>query len=77
MIEMTREDCLETVADILELESKELKDEMVLEDIDTWDSIAVLSVISIMNEKYDQYPTARQIHENKTIGDLVTFLGGK
>ena len=74
---MTREECLETVADILELESKELKDEMVLEDIDTWDSIAVLSVISIMNEKYDQYPTARQIHENKTIGALGTFLGGK
>ena len=48
---MTREECLETVADILELESKELKDEMVLEDIDTWDSIAVLSVISINKVK--------------------------
>lgn len=73
---MSREECLEVIADILELEVTDLSEEMELNNIDTWDSIAVLSVISIMNEKYDQYPTARQIHANKTVGDLLTFLEG-
>ena len=73
---MTEKERLEAVADILEMTSDELSREMLLEDIDTWDSIAVLSVISIINEKYDRYPMAKEIRANETVGDLIDFLQG-
>ena len=71
---MTEKERLEVVADILEMTTDELSKDMILEDIDTWDSIAVLSVISVMNEKYKRYPMAKEIRKNKTVGDLIEFL---
>lgn len=71
---MTEKERVEIVADILEMTADELSKDMVLEDIDTWDSIAVLSVISVMNEKYNRYPMAKEIQKNKTVGDLIEFL---
>lgn len=74
-IKMTEKELYEAVADILEVTTDELSADMLLEDIDTWDSIAVLSVISIANEKYGRYPMAKEIGQNKTVGDLIAFLG--
>lgn len=71
---MTEKERIEIIADILEMTADELSKDMVLEDIDTWDSIAVLSVISVMNEKYNRYPMAKEIQKNKTVGDLIEFL---
>ena len=39
---MTREEKTETIADILEIELEEVKEDAVLEEFDTWDSVAVL-----------------------------------
>lgn len=71
---MTDKELYEVVADVLEMTTDELSADMLLDDIDTWDSIAVLSVISIINEKYNRYPMAKEIGKNKTVGDLVAFL---
>lgn len=72
---MTDKERYEAVANILELTTDELSADMLLEDIDTWDSIAVLSVISIINEKYGRYPMAKEIGQNETVGDLIAYLG--
>lgn len=71
---MNREEKLEIIADILELEVNELSDDMLLEGIETWDSVAVLSVISIINEKFNRYPLAEEIKRYKTIGDLQNAM---
>lgn len=68
---MTNQEKLEIIADILELEPEELNEEMVLDDIETWDSVAVLSVISVMNEKFNRFPHADQIKSYKTVKDLM------
>ena len=69
---MTREEKIETIADILELEIEELEDDMVLEDIETWDSVAVLSVIAVINDKFNRFPLAEEIREYKTVADLMS-----
>ena len=46
---MTREEKLEIIADILEVDVDDVKEDMVLEDFETWDSVAVLSVIAMMD----------------------------
>ena len=55
---MTREEKLEVIADILEVE--EVEEDNVLEDFETWDSIAVLSVISVITEETGLFPHANE-----------------
>lgn len=71
---MTNQQKLAEIADILEMEPEELTPELVLDGLETWDSIAVLSVISVMNDKFDKFPNADEIRRYKTIGDLLDAM---
>ena len=68
---MTREEKIEIIADILEVEPDEVQEDMVLEDFETWDSVAVLSVIAMMDEHFGQYPHASEIRSYIKVGDLM------
>ncbi len=74
---MTREEKTETIADILEIELEEVKEDAVLEEFDTWDSVAVLGVISAVSEETGQFLHADEILRLKTIGDLFSVLDAK
>lgn len=65
---------MEVIADILELEVEELNEDMVLEEIETWDSVAVLSVISVMDENFGKMPHASEIIKCKTVSDLMAVM---
>ena len=68
---MTREEKIEIIADILEVEPEEVQEDMVLEDFETWDSVAVLSVIAMMDEKFGKYTHASEIRSYIKVGDLM------
>ena len=68
---MTREEKIEIIADILEVEPDEVQEDMVLEDFETWDSVAVLSVIAMMDEHFGKYPHASEIRSYIKVGDLM------
>ena len=70
---MTREEKLEVIADILEVE--EVEEDNVLEDFETWDSIAVLSVISVITEETGLFPHANEIKKFKTVSDIMKAIG--
>ena len=65
---MTREEKIEIIADILEVEPDEVQEDMVLEDFETWD---VLSVIAMMDEHFGKYPHASEIRSYIKVGDLM------
>ena len=69
--ETTREEKIEIIADILEVEPDEVQEDMVLEDFETWDSVAVLSVIAMMDEHFGKYPHASEIRSYIKVGDLM------
>lgn len=71
---MTEEKKLEEIADILEMEAGELNKEMILDDVETWDSVAVLSIIAIMNERFNRFPSSKEILACKTVGDLMALM---
>ncbi len=71
---MSREEKLEIIADILEVEADELEEDMVLEDFETWDSVAVLSVIAMMDEKFGKYPHASEIRQYIRVIDLMNNM---
>ncbi len=68
---MTREEKIEIIADILEVEPEEVQEDMVLDDFETWDSVAVLSVIAMMDEHFGKYPHASEIRSYIKVGDLM------
>ena len=68
---MSREEKIEIIADILEVEPDEVQEDMVLEDFETWDSVAVLSVIAMMDEHFGKYPHASEIRSYIKVGDLM------
>lgn len=71
---MNREKKLEIIADILEVEADELQEDMVLDDFETWDSVAVLSVIAMMDEKFGKYPHASEIRQYIRVIDLMNSM---
>ena len=68
---MTSEEKIEIIDDILEVEPDEVQEDMVLEDFETWDSVAVLSVIAMMDEHFGKYPHASEIRSYIKVGDLM------
>lgn len=71
---MTEEEKLESIADVLEMETDEISRETILEECEAWDSIAILSVISIINEEFNRFPHADEIKSYKTVGDLMDVM---
>ncbi len=71
---MNREEKLEIIADILEVETDELQEDMPLEDFETWDSVGVLSVIAMLGEKFDKYPHASEIRQYIRVADLMNAM---
>ena len=71
---MSIEEKMNEIADILEVDRNEISEEMDLNEFDTWDSVAVLSVIALMNNKFDKYPHASEFKDLKTISDLINFM---
>lgn len=68
---MSEKEKLEHIAESVEMEVEQLTQDTVLEDLDTWDSVAVLSIIAVINENFDRYPNATEILGYKTVGDLM------
>lgn len=71
---MDREEKLAIIAEILEVDTDELEEDMVLEDFDTWDSVAVLSVIAMMDQKFGRYPHASEIRQYIKVIDLMNSM---
>ena len=72
---MSREEKIEIIADILEEEIADISEERELLDYDNWDSVAILSVISVVNEHTGQFLHASDIEKLITVADLMRVLG--
>ncbi len=63
---------LDEIADILDLE--EVNPEQVLADLETWDSLAKISAISLAHEQYKKTITLADLNGIKTVSALVKVL---
>ncbi len=62
------------LAEIFEVDTVE--DQDILEDFDYWDSLAVLSIISMASENYKKTFKAADIRSCTTISDLCKLILG-
>lgn len=71
---MTKQEKLENIAEILDLDVEELKEETVLEEYEEWDSVAILSFIALMDEEFGKAVKGAEIRKLKTVKDLMDMM---
>lgn len=68
---MTRAEFLTTMDELLELPPGTLRGPEQLEDIEQWDSMAVIGLISLVNSKTGMKVAPRDIASCSTVDDLA------
>ncbi len=72
---MDKAELYQKLAAILDIQ--EVKPENVLKDFETWDSLAILSVLAMADSKYGVSIKADEIRSVVTAGDLANLMEAK
>lgn len=72
---MNSNDKIALIEDCMDFEGGSLKLEDKLADYEEWDSLSVLSVIALVNEKYNKTLTGEELKRAKTVSDIVKLIG--
>ena len=62
------------IEEVLDVEEGSLKPETELADVDEWDSIAALSLIVMLDEKFEKTVSGAQIKALETVNDILAFM---
>jgi acyl carrier protein len=68
---MTREEVLRALDELLELPAGTLQGPELLEDLEQWNSMAVMGFIALADSHNGTTLSARQIASSRTVGDLL------
>ncbi len=60
------------IAEVLDVEA--VTDTDVLADFPEWDSLSVLSVIAMLDAHYGVNPTASELRNMKTVGEIIDYV---
>lgn len=71
---MTVQEKLEVLEDILELDEGTLKVEDSLEDIDEWDSMSKLCLVTYVKKEMQKRLTVDEIKNFETVQDICDYL---
>ena len=71
---MTLQEKLEVLEDILELDEGTLKVEDSLEDIDEWDSMSKLYLVTYVKKELQKRLTVDEIKNFETVQDICDYL---
>lgn len=67
---MTLKEKLEMLEDVMDVDEGSLTTDAVLEDIDEWDSLSILTLITEMKKRFDISLSTQDIREFKTVDDI-------
>lgn len=65
---------LRTLEELFDVEEGTINEETVLEEMDQWDSMAVISLIAMYDEKFNKVVTPKTIKEFNTISDIISYM---
>lgn len=73
---MTQQELLTYIQDALQRDD-ELKVEMNLQDLEEWDSLAIVSLISLYDTHFGISVTGNTLRGCQKVGDLITIVKEK
>lgn len=71
---MTKEEKMALLEEVMDLDEGDLKEDSVLAEIEEWDSLSVLTLISEMKKRFDIALSPQQIKDFKTVADILTVI---
>lgn len=71
---MTKDEKLEILAEAMDIDADELADDAVLSSFDEWDSLAALSLMSLLYNKLQKRITPTEVKELKTVADAIAAM---
>lgn len=71
---MTEKEKLALLEETLEADEGTLSADMLLDDVDEYDSLARLSLVVMMEDNFDKKITADDIRAFKTVGDILKCM---
>jgi acyl carrier protein len=60
--------------EVLDIESQEIGLDLEFRNLEEWDSLALLSVIAMIDDEYDIIIKGNSFKELKTIGDIIDYI---
>jgi acyl carrier protein len=73
---MSLENFVSNFAEAIEIDASTITSETVFKDIESWDSMAVLNVIAMVDDLYQKSIGGDEIEKSITIADLWRKVGG-
>ena len=71
---MTETEIINAIAESLDVDVSEIHPDKEMSDYESWDSVAVLSIIAVINDRYCKFPKAEEVLTCRTIKDLIDFM---
>lgn len=71
---MTNEKKIELLEDMLDLEPGTLTPETVLDTLEEWDSIALISFIALVDDEFEKVIKGAVVKKQKTVADLMVLM---
>ena len=71
---MTQEEKIAMLEEVLEIDNGTLTPDMKLEDVESYDSMAKLTIIVMMDDEFNKKLTGEQIREFVTVKDILDFM---
>lgn len=71
---MTEKEKLALLEEMLEVDEGTLTPDMKLDDIEEWDSVAIISFMALVDDEFDKSIKASEIKEFKTIADALNVM---
>ena len=73
---MTREEIIDELIEMMELEEGDITEDTVLDDVEEWDSLTMLSLMAFAKKEFDKKLSTAQANEFEKVKDIVDFLIG-
>lgn len=72
-----KEKLFEGLAEALEMEKEQVKEEDTFRDYDNYDSLTELSVLAMLDEEFGVELEMQEYNKCQTVGDLLAMLAGR
>lgn len=71
---MTLQEKIALIEECMDLEDGTLKPEDLLTDYEEWDSVTALSIIAMIDEKFNKTLLGNDLKEAKTVSDVIALM---
>ena len=71
---MTKDEKIALLEEVMDLDEGDLSEDAELSEIEEWDSLSVLSLISEMKKRFNIVLTPQQIREFKLVSDICSVI---